>query len=43
MRGLKHAHILLLLAIGLKVTDVDCIINSQIHEKDSDPQLYDAI
>ena len=43
MRGLKHAHILLLLAIVLKVTDVDCIINSQIPEKDSDPQLYDAI
>ena len=43
MRGLKHAHILLLLALTLSLEDVDRCINAQIPDKDTDPELYDAI
>ena len=42
-RGLKHAHILVLLAIKLKVEDVDFIIQAQIPDKKQDPKLFDCV
>jgi hypothetical protein len=42
-RGLKHAHILVLLAIKLTVEDIDFIIQAQIPDKTSDPELYEMV
>ena len=42
-RGLKHAHILALLAITLTVDDIDFIISAQIPDRNEDPELYDLV
>ena len=38
-RGLKHAHILLLLTITLSVDDIDCLISAQIPDPNEKPEL----
>ena len=42
-RGLKHAHILLLLTINLTVTDIDQIISAQIPDPNEKPELYEVV
>jgi hypothetical protein len=42
-RGLKHAHILLLLTITLSVDDIDSLISAQIPDPEEKPELFQAI
>ena len=42
-RGLKHAHILVLLNIKLTVEDIDFIIQAQIPDKAKNPELYEMV
>ena len=42
-RGLKHAHILVLLTIKLTVEDIDHIIQAQIPDENEDPELFKAV
>ena len=42
-RGLKHAHILLLLSLTLSVDDVDCLISAQIPDPKDKPELYKVV
>ena len=43
LRGLKHAHILILLSIQLTVDDIDEIISAQIPDPKKKPELYHCI
>ena len=42
-RCLKHAHILALLAVNLTEEDIDYVIQAQIPDQESDPELYAAV
>ena len=42
-RGLKHAHILVLLAVKLTVEDIDSIIQAQIPDEKQNPKLFEAV
>ena len=42
-RCLKHAHILLLLAQTIKLSDIDHIIQAQLPDKELDPDLYEDV
>ena len=42
-RGLKHAHILVLLSIKLTVEDIDSIIQAQIPDETEDPELFEMV
>ena len=43
LRCLKHAHILLLLADSIEVSDIDKVIQAQLPDKDLDPELFEAV
>ena len=43
MRGLKHAHMLLLLQEVLTVTDIDQIIRADIPDPEKEPELYELV
>ena len=42
-RGLKHAHILVLLSIKLTVEDIDSIIQAQIPDETEDSELFEMV